>query len=60
LFVLIENIYLLCVEIIENKFMKYDVCVIGACGHIGLPLAIMLTAKGKEVCIYDINEKNIE
>jgi UDP-N-acetyl-D-mannosaminuronic acid dehydrogenase len=40
--------------------MKYDVCVIGGCGHVGLPLAIMLAAKGKEVCIYDINEKNIE
>jgi UDP-N-acetyl-D-mannosaminuronic acid dehydrogenase len=38
--------------------MKYDVCVIGGCGHVGLPLAIMLAAKGKEVCIYDINEKN--
>jgi UDP-N-acetyl-D-mannosaminuronic acid dehydrogenase len=40
--------------------MKYDVCVIGGCGHVGLPLAIMLAAKGKKVCIYDINEKNIE
>jgi UDP-N-acetyl-D-mannosaminuronic acid dehydrogenase len=40
--------------------MKYDICVIGGCGHVGLPLAIMLAAKGKEVCIYDINEKNIE
>jgi UDP-N-acetyl-D-mannosaminuronic acid dehydrogenase len=40
--------------------MKYEVCVIGGCGHVGLPLAIMLAAKGKEVCIYDINEKNIE
>jgi UDP-N-acetyl-D-mannosaminuronic acid dehydrogenase len=40
--------------------MKYDVCVIGGCGHVGLPLAIMLAAKGKGVCIYDVNEKNIE
>ncbi|KAA6302968.1 MAG: UDP-N-acetyl-D-mannosamine dehydrogenase [Candidatus Ordinivivax streblomastigis] len=40
--------------------MKYDVCVIGGCGHVGLPLAIMLASKGKEVCIYDTNEKAIE
>lgn len=40
--------------------MKYDVCVIGGCGHVGLPLAIMLAAKGKDVCIYDTNEKSIE
>jgi len=40
--------------------MKYDVCVIGGCGHVGLPLAIMLAAKGKEVCIYDTSIKNIE
>lgn len=40
--------------------MKYDVCVIGGCGHVGLPLAIMLAAKGKEVCIYDTNQKNVE
>jgi len=40
--------------------MKYDVCVIGGCGHVGLPLAIMLAAKGKNVSIFDTNEKNIE
>ncbi|MDR2474824.1 MAG: UDP-glucose 6-dehydrogenase, partial [Bacteroidales bacterium] len=40
--------------------MKYDVCVIGGCGHVGLPLAIMLAAKGKNVSIYDTNERNIE
>ncbi len=40
--------------------MKYDVCVIGGCGHVGLPLAIMLADKGKNVCIYDTNEKSIE
>jgi UDP-N-acetyl-D-mannosaminuronic acid dehydrogenase len=40
--------------------MKYDICVIGGCGHVGLPLAIMLAAKGKEVCIYDTNQKNVE
>ncbi len=40
--------------------MKYDVCIIGGCGHVGLPLAIMLAVKGKNVCVYDFNEKAIE
>ncbi len=40
--------------------MKYDVCVIGGCGHVGLPLAIVLADKGKNVCVYDTNEKSIE
>ncbi|MDR0738192.1 MAG: nucleotide sugar dehydrogenase [Prevotellaceae bacterium] len=39
--------------------MKYDVCVIGGGGHVGLPLAIMLASKGKQVCVYDVNEKGI-
>ncbi|MDR3236385.1 MAG: nucleotide sugar dehydrogenase [Prevotellaceae bacterium] len=39
--------------------MKYDICVIGGSGHVGLPLAIMMAAKGKDVCIYDINEQSI-
>ncbi|GHT23761.1 nucleotide sugar dehydrogenase [Bacteroidia bacterium] len=40
--------------------MKYDVCIIGGCGHVGLPLAILLASKGKEVCVYDTNEEAIE
>lgn len=43
----------------EKNFEK-DVCVIGGCGHVGLPLAIMLADKGKDVCVYDINKNNIE
>ncbi len=40
--------------------MKYDVCVVGGCGHVGLPLAISLAAKGKKVCIQDINQNSVE
>jgi UDP-N-acetyl-D-mannosaminuronic acid dehydrogenase len=36
--------------------MKYDVCVIGGAGHVGLPLSIALAEKGKTVVIFDINE----
>jgi UDP-N-acetyl-D-mannosaminuronic acid dehydrogenase len=44
----------------ENIFMsKYDICVIGGCGHVGLPLAILFAAKGKNVVIYDLHEESI-
>ncbi len=36
---------------------KYDICVAGGAGHVGLPLSIALAAKGKKVIIYDINEE---
>jgi len=39
---------------------NYDVCVIGGCGHVGLPLSIALAARGKKVCIYDINKESVE
>lgn len=39
---------------------KYDVCIIGGCGHVGLPLAITFANKGHKVCIYDINRKAMD
>ena len=33
-----------------------DVVVIGGCGHVGLPLAIALAARGANVGIYDVSE----
>ena len=39
---------------------KYDVCIIGGCGHVGLPLAIVFANKGLKVCIYDIDKKAME
>ena len=35
--------------------MKYDICVIGGAGHVGLPLAIAFAKEKKNVVIYDIN-----
>lgn len=37
----------------------FKVNVIGGCGHVGLPLAIAMAAKGHQVCVYDINEAAI-
>ena len=42
----------------NNK--KYDICIVGGCGHVGLPLAIMFADKGQRVCVYDINRASIE
>jgi UDP-N-acetyl-D-mannosaminuronic acid dehydrogenase len=33
--------------------MKYDVCVIGGCGHAGLPLSIAFALRGKRCVIVD-------
>src|SRR5262249_30088159 len=37
-----------------------DVCVVGGCGHVGLPLAITFAKHGLRVGIHDINEATIE
>ena len=39
---------------------KTDVCVVGGCGHVGLPLAVLLAHKGMRVDVYDINKDNVE
>jgi UDP-N-acetyl-D-mannosaminuronic acid dehydrogenase len=36
---------------------KHQVCVVGGCGHVGLPLAITFADCGIRTAIYDINEK---
>lgn len=41
----------------ENKF---DICIIGGCGHVGLPLGLAFADKGKSVVLYDINEASIK
>ncbi|HEU0292035.1 MAG TPA: nucleotide sugar dehydrogenase [Anaerolineales bacterium] len=38
----------------------YDVCIVGGCGHIGLPLGLAFAAEGKKVMLYDLNTKVIE
>jgi len=42
------------------KNFRYDVCVVGGCGHVGLPLALTFAHKGMNVGIYDINDRSIE
>jgi UDP-N-acetyl-D-mannosaminuronic acid dehydrogenase len=42
------------------KEFRYDVCVVGGCGHVGLPLAITFARKGLKVSIHDINAAAIK
>jgi UDP-N-acetyl-D-mannosaminuronic acid dehydrogenase len=39
---------------------KYDICIVGGLGHVGLPLGISFAASGKKVILYDINQKTID
>lgn len=38
----------------------YDVCIVGGLGHVGLPLGISMAQSGKQVVLYDINQKTID
>jgi UDP-N-acetyl-D-mannosaminuronic acid dehydrogenase len=35
---------------------KYDVCVVGGAGHVGIPLSLVLADRGQRTLIYDINK----
>ncbi|MHB8336531.1 MAG: nucleotide sugar dehydrogenase [Ignavibacteriaceae bacterium] len=37
-----------------------NICIIGGCGHVGLPLAIKFASNKLNVDIYDINKESIE
>lgn len=39
---------------------EFDVCTIGSCGRVGLPLSIAFAAKGLKVALYDIDGKKID
>ena len=41
------------------KDFRYDVCVVGGCGHVGLPLAITFADRGLQVSVFDVNERAI-
>lgn len=34
----------------------YDVCIVGGCGHVGLPLGMAFADQKQHVALYDINE----
>lgn len=38
---------------------RYDVCIVGGLGHVGLPLGLSLAQVGQRVMLYDINEEAV-
>lgn len=38
---------------------RFDICIVGGCGHVGLPLGMAFADKGQNVVLYDINEATI-
>jgi len=44
----------------SRESFDLDVCVVGGCGHVGLPLAITFADSGLRVGIYDIDENAVE
>lgn len=39
--------------------MNYDMCVIGGCGHVGLPLGMCFAKEGQKVIALDINAESV-
>lgn len=38
---------------------RYDICVVGGAGHVGLPLSIVFASRGQRVLIYDTNPQSL-
>jgi len=39
--------------------MPFDVCIVGGCGHVGLPLGIAFALRGKRTAIFDIDREKV-
>jgi UDP-N-acetyl-D-mannosaminuronic acid dehydrogenase len=39
--------------------MRFDLCVIGGCGHVGLPLSIAFGSRGKRTAIFDVDREKV-
>jgi UDP-N-acetyl-D-mannosaminuronic acid dehydrogenase len=39
---------------------KFDLCVVGGAGHVGLPFSLVFADIGQKVVVYDINQNAIE
>ena len=39
---------------------RFDVCVVGGAGHVGLPLGILFASKGLRVLALDVNNSTLD
>ena len=44
----------------KSKSNTYDICIVGGCGRVGLPLGISFAKSGKKVVLYDINQEAVD
>jgi UDP-N-acetyl-D-mannosaminuronic acid dehydrogenase len=44
----------------HDERFPFDVCVVGGCGHVGLPLAITFADHGLRVAVHDVNAAVVE
>jgi UDP-N-acetyl-D-mannosaminuronic acid dehydrogenase len=47
------------VDLTKSEF-EHDICIVGGCGHVGLPLGLAFADKGKRVVLYDINKDSVD
>lgn len=40
--------------------MKYDICIIGGAGHVGLPLGVAFANANKKTILFDINKQSLD
>ncbi len=48
------------IKTVDKKNFKYDICIVGGLGHVGLPLGIVFASKGLQVCLYDIDSNSAD
>jgi len=41
---------------VPKKSFDFDICIVGGCGHVGLPLGIAFADQGQKVELFDINK----
>lgn len=44
----------------DRQTPTYDICIVGGCGHVGLPLGLAFATRGKRVVLFDINAAVVE
>lgn len=45
--------------LLKDDRFPFDVCVVGGCGHVGLPLAITIASQDLKVGVYDIDDRSV-
>lgn len=44
----------------QEDTTRYDICIVGGAGHVGLPLGLVFAVHGQRVLIHDLNERAMQ